>query len=87
MSTLNGIVKQKRLIVRTEKALALEKLKKLRADARRKIELGGLVIKAGLGDMDKAMLLGALDYILQLIADEAHQHLFEIKGKHLFLES
>ncbi|EBM9045544.1 conjugal transfer protein TraD [Salmonella enterica] len=29
-------------------------------DTRHKIELGGLVIKAGLGDEDKAVILGAL---------------------------
>ena len=31
-----------------------------KADAYRKIQLGGLVIKAGLGDLDKAILLGLL---------------------------
>ena len=31
-----------------------------KADAYRKIQLGGLVIKAGLGDLDKATLLGLL---------------------------
>lgn len=31
-----------------------------KADTRHKIELGGLVIKAGLGDEDKAVILGAL---------------------------
>lgn len=29
-------------------------------DTRRKIELGGLVVKAGLGDEDRAVILGAL---------------------------
>ena len=31
-----------------------------KADTRHKIELGGLVIKAGLGDLDKAVILGLL---------------------------
>jgi len=31
-----------------------------KADTRHKIELGGLVIKAGLGDMEKAVILGLL---------------------------
>ncbi|MFM0197803.1 conjugal transfer protein TraD [Paraburkholderia strydomiana] len=29
-------------------------------DTRHKIELGGLVVKAGLGDLDKAVILGIL---------------------------
>lgn len=39
-------------------ARARERLRK--EDTRHKIELGGLVIKAGLGDEDKAVILGAL---------------------------
>ena len=31
-----------------------------KADTRRKIELGGLVIKAGIDELDRAALLGAL---------------------------
>lgn len=31
-----------------------------KADTRHKIELGGLVIKAGLGEADKALVMGAL---------------------------
>ncbi|WP_042676124.1 conjugal transfer protein TraD [Xanthomonas citri] len=31
-----------------------------REDTRHKIELGGLVVKAGLGDEDRAVILGAL---------------------------
>jgi hypothetical protein len=37
---------------------AREQLRK--EDTRHKIELGGLVIKAGLGDEDRAVILGAL---------------------------
>ncbi|SQU01425.1 conjugal transfer protein TraD [Escherichia coli] len=31
-----------------------------KADTRHKIQLGGLVIKAGFGDVDEAVILGAL---------------------------
>lgn len=31
-----------------------------KADTRHKIELGGLVVKSGLSDLDRAVLLGAL---------------------------
>ncbi len=46
MTSLKQIEKEKQLIARTEKSLAFEKLKQRRADTRRKIEFGGLVIKA-----------------------------------------
>lgn len=60
MSTKTEIQKQQQLIARCEKSLALEKLKKRRADTRRKIELGGLVIKSGMDGFNKAVILGAL---------------------------
>ena len=37
-----------------------------RLDARQKIELGGLVVKAGLRDADRALILGALIEAAQL---------------------
>jgi hypothetical protein len=80
------IKKQKQLIARCEKFIALEKLKKRRADTRRKIELGGLVIKSGMDGYNKAVIFGALDYSLKLIQDEpSYQMVFESKGNNLFL--
>lgn len=38
-----------------------------KADTRHKIELGGLDIKAGLGDLDKATSLGAKIYVRELL--------------------
>jgi hypothetical protein len=86
MNHLNQIEKEKQLIARCEKTLALEKLKKRRADTRRKIQLGGLVIKSGMDGFNKSVILGALDYALKLIIkDEMHKSLFESKGDNLFL--
>ncbi|HHU0061953.1 TPA: conjugal transfer protein TraD, partial [Legionella pneumophila] len=86
MLTRNQIKKQQQVIARCEKALALEKLKKRRADTRRKIELGGLVIKSGIDGFNKSVILGALDYSLSLLReDESYTHLFEVKGNNLFL--
>ena len=45
---------------RLERNLALEKIKKRKADTRRKIELGGLVIKAGMDQYPKDVILGVL---------------------------
>jgi hypothetical protein len=86
MTTLDKIEKEKQLIARCEKSLALEKLKKRKADTRRKIELGGLVIKAGMDGFNKSVILGALDYSSELLRqDETSMELFEIRGNKLFL--
>ena len=42
------------------KTSSLDKTAERKHDARQKIELGGLVIKAGLRHADKAFILGAL---------------------------
>ncbi|HHU0036393.1 TPA: conjugal transfer protein TraD [Legionella pneumophila] len=86
MNTLNQIQKQKQTIARSEKELAEAKLKKRRADTRRKIELGGLVIKAGVDGYNKSVILGAIDYAFSLIQqDDYYTKLFELKGNDLFL--
>ncbi|HAU1203949.1 conjugal transfer protein TraD [Legionella pneumophila serogroup 1] len=85
MNTLNQIQKQKQTIARNEKELAEAKLKKRRADTRRKIELGGLIIKSGLGSHNKSIILGLLSYGLQLIEkDNRFQVFFENKGNKIF---
>ena len=86
MGSREQIVKQKQCIARCEKSLALEKIKKRRADTRRKIELGGLVVKAGMDGFNKAVVLGAIAHAMDLIEnDETHVLLFESVGNHLFL--
>ncbi|HAT8266804.1 TPA: conjugal transfer protein TraD [Legionella pneumophila subsp. pneumophila] len=87
MDTSKQIKKQKQVIARDEKALALAKLKKRKVDTRRKIELGGLVIKSGLDGFNKSTILGALKYSLNLIdQDRSYITLFEAKGYDLFLK-
>ena len=86
MTTHNQIVKQKQCVARCEKSLALEKLKKRRADTRRKIEFGGLVIKSGMDGFNKSVILGALDYLSELLRqDETSMAMFEARGNKLFL--
>ncbi len=86
MTTLDEIQKEKQVIARAEKSLALDKLKKRKADTRRKIELGGLVIKAGMDGFNKSVILGALDHAIQLIGqDEGYLNLLEARGSSLFL--
>jgi hypothetical protein len=86
MTTLRQIEKEQQHLARCEKSLAIEKLKKRRTDTRRKIELGGLVIKAGMDGFNKAVILGALDYALGLVKQDAEYiQLFEATGERLFL--
>ncbi len=86
MNTRDEVYKQQQTIARCEKSLILEKIKKRKANTRRKIELGGLVIKAGMDGFNKAIILGALDYACQLLKnDQDYINIFESKGKNLFL--
>ncbi|CZP32941.1 TPA: conjugal transfer protein TraD [Legionella pneumophila] len=86
MTMLEEIEREKQLIARCEKSLALEKLRKRKADTRNKIELGGLVIKSGMNKFNKATILGALDHAFKLIEENiAYKCLFEATGKNLFL--
>ncbi|KTD49590.1 protein TraD [Legionella rubrilucens] len=88
MTTKTNIQKQQQLIVRCEKSLALEKLKKRRADTRRKIELGGLVIKSGMDGFNKAVILGGLDYVAYLLREEpTYFALFNGRGLNLLNKS
>ena len=86
MDSREQIIKQKQCIARCEKSLALEKIKKRRADTRRKIELGGLVIKAGMDGFSKSVILGVLDDASELLRrDETSREMFETRGNKLFL--
>lgn len=88
MTMLKQIEKEKQNLARYEKSLALEKLKKRKADTRRKIDLGGLVIKAGMGEFDKAVVLGALIHAIHLTTQNTdYYNLFEEIGVNSFSNS
>ncbi|HAT1704408.1 TPA: conjugal transfer protein TraD [Legionella pneumophila] len=85
MAMLEEIEKEKQLIARCEKSLALEILKRRKADTRSKIELGGLIIKSGLNIFNKSVILGGLDYIFEMANnDTSYLNFFESRGKQLF---
>ncbi|MCL9685831.1 conjugal transfer protein TraD [Legionella maioricensis] len=87
MATLRQIEKEKQMIVRCEQSMALEQLKKRRADTRHKIELGGLVIKSTLNTYNKSIILGALKHAHQLLEkDEQYLKIFESIGDYHFLK-
>lgn len=86
MTTHRQIEKEKQLIARCENSLALEKLKKRKADTRRKIELGGLIIKSGMAIYEQSILLGALEYAGKLIEqDSSYEGIFKLIGEKMFL--
>jgi hypothetical protein len=88
MALHDEINQQKQLIARCEKSLALERIKQRRADTRRKIEYGGLIIKSGIYAYNKAVILGALAYALkQIEQDDQYIKIFESMGTNLFLNS
>ncbi len=88
MTTSEQIVQQTQQIARCEKSLVIEKIKKRRAETRRKIELGGLVVKAGMDGFNKSVVLGALAHAAQLIIhDENYHKFFDNMGNDLFLNS
>ena len=70
---------------RLERNLALEKIKKRKADTRRKIELGGLVIKAGMDRYPKNVILGALlSAFEELGQGQAIERMYAQKGGSMF---
>lgn len=89
MSSIEQEIKlKKQKIARAEQSLALEKLKKRRADARNKIQLGGLVIKSEMNIYDKEIILGALIYTFKMIdEDEKYKTVFSSIGQNAFMEN
>lgn len=82
---LKQIEKEKQIIARCENSLSLEKIKKRRQDTRRKIELGGLIIKSGISDQNKSVILGGLVYIFEKIKkDQNFLSSLELIGEDLF---
>lgn len=86
MTTLQRIEKEKQALSRCEKSLALEKLKKRKADTRHKIELGGLILKSGLAQYEKALIMGALKHAITLVDQDPHyKSIFKAIGETEFL--
>jgi hypothetical protein len=86
MQINRAIKSEQQKIARLERSLAFEQDKKRRADTRRKIEFGGLVIKSAMDSWNKSIILGALTHAMQLIEqDNNYLTLFESIGDNLFL--
>jgi len=86
MSTTEAIKKQQQRINRFERNLSREKLKARKADTRRKIELGGLVIKAKMDSFAKDIVLGALLDVMERLKEEPDiQIYYQSKGQAAFM--
>ncbi len=84
--TSSKIKKQNQSLAKFERQLAFLKIKERKRDTRRKIELGGLVIKAKMNGYPKSVILGALiDALEQLENNPGAELVFQSKGEAGFL--
>ena len=84
METQQKINKKTQTIACLERKLTIEKIKK---QTRRKIELGGLVIKAEMDEFSKDIILGALISVRKEIEkDNNVKSLFQSIGHSSFME-
>lgn len=80
------IKKKEQLVAKFERQLALLKMKERKRDTRKKIELGGLVVKAKMHGYPKSIILGALiDALEQLENNPGAESLFHSKGEAAFM--
>lgn len=87
MNLNEEIDKQKQAISKLEKNLALTNLKTRKAQTRRKIEFGGLVVKSGMDAYSKDVILGVLAHAANLIEQDIQNlKLFESIGETSFLD-
>lgn len=87
METQQKINKKTQAIARLERKLIIEKIKERKKQTRRKIELGGLVIKAEMDKFPKDIILGALINARREIQNDADiKSLFKSIGSAVFME-
>lgn len=80
------IKKQTQLVAKLERQLALLKMKERKRDTRKKIEMGGLVVKAKMDGYPKSVILGALiDALEQIENNDGALSLFYSKGEAAFM--
>lgn len=87
MRLSESIKKTEITLAKLERNLSLEKINQRKQDTRRKIEMGGLVIKAEMDLYPKDVILGALLQAKKQIEQaEENRRLFEVIGKAKFLK-
>ena len=87
METQQKINKKTQTIAHLGRKLAIEKIKERKKQTRRKIELGGLVIKAKMDEFQKDIILGVLINARKEIQNNADiKSLFKSIGNSAFME-
>lgn len=87
METQKQINKKTQIIARLERKLITEKINERKKQTRRKIELGGLVIKAEMDKFPKDIILGSLINARKKIQNDADlKSLFKSIGNSAFME-
>ena len=87
MSTQQQLKTTEQRLAKLERSKAILAIKKRKTDTRRKIEFGGLVIKASLSQYSKDVILGALiDAAEQLKNNSDVKRLWGMKGQQAFLK-
>lgn len=87
METQQKINKKTQTIAHLERKLAIEKIKERKKQKKKKIELGGLVIKAEMDAFSKDIILGALISVRKEIEkDNNVKSLFQSIGHSSFME-
>lgn len=87
METQQKINKKTQTIACLERKLTIEKIKERKKQTRRKIELGGLVIKAEMDEFPKDIILGALISVRKEIEKDSNaKSLFQSIGHSSFME-
>lgn len=87
METQKKINKKTQTINRLERQLIIEKIKERKKQTRRKIELGGLIIKAEMDKFSKDIILGALINARKEIEKDSNvKSLFQSIGHSNFME-
>ena len=87
METQQKINKKTQTIACLERKLAIEKINERKKQPRRKIELGGLVIKAKMDEFQKDIILGVLINARKEIQNNADiKSLFKSIGNSAFME-
>lgn len=77
MSTTKQLIHSTRKLARLESNLMREREQQRKQDTRRKIELGGLIIKANLDGLSKAQLLGLLVEAASKIAGDSRSPILQ----------
>lgn len=87
MSVQAEIKKREQQVARLGRNLSMQKIKQRKAETRRKIQFGGLVVKAKMDEFPKDVILGALIHAKENIERELGTlALFKSKGETAFME-